>query len=194
MNSRSNILKKIAENKPASESLPVLRFDDTIHYADKQAQFITALQNVAAEVLEISGYAAINTLYKNLQAAGKKIINTIPEIDDLNNQLPSLSAENLAGVEIAFIKGLVAVAENGAVWVTEEQMQNRLLPFICEHLYLVIERENIVDTMHQAYQKIDTASSGFGVFIAGPSKTADIEQSLVIGAHGPKKTTIIIIN
>lgn len=194
MNSRSNILKKIADNKPSLEDLPQLEFNGTVQYADKPSQFMKALTNIGADVLELSGYAAINTLYKNLQAAGKKIINTIPEIDDVNNQLPSLSAENLAGVEIAFIKGLVAVAENGAVWVTEEQMQNRLLPFICEHLYLVIERENIVDTMHQAYQKIDTAASGFGVFIAGPSKTADIEQSLVIGAHGPKKTTIIIIN
>ncbi|MCC7400701.1 MAG: LUD domain-containing protein [Chitinophagaceae bacterium] len=194
MNSRNNILKKIADNKPSLEDLPQLEFNGTVQYADKPSQFMKALTNIGADVLELSGYAAINTLYKNLQAAGKIIINTIPEIDDVNNQLPSLSAENLAGVEIAFIKGLVAVAENGALWVTEEQMQNRLLPFICEHLYLVIERENIVDTMHQAYQKIDTASSGFGVFIAGPSKTADIEQSLVIGAHGPKKTTIIIIN
>ncbi len=194
MNSRSNILKKITENKPSLEDLPQLEFNGTVQYADKPSQFMKALTNIGADVLELSGYAAINTLYKNLQAAGKKIINTIPEIDNINSQLSSMPAESLAGLEIALLRGLVAVAENGAVWVTEEQMQNRLLPFICEHLYLVIERENIVDTMHQAYQKIDTAASGFGVFIAGPSKTADIEQSLVIGPHGPKKTTIIIIN
>lgn len=194
MNSRNNILKKIADNKPSLEDLPQLEFNGTVQYADKPSQFMKALTNIGADVLELSGYAAINTLYKNLQAAGKKIINTIPEIDNINSQLSSMPAESLAGLEIALLRGLVAVAENGAVWVTEEQMQNRLLPFICEHLYLVIERENIVDTMHQAYQKIDTAASGFGVFIAGPSKTADIEQSLVIGPHGPKKTTIIIIN
>lgn len=194
MNSRNNILKKIADNKPSLEDLPQLEFNGTVQYADKPSQFMKALTNIGADVLELSGYAAINTLYKNLQAAGKKIINTIPEIDNINSQLSSMPAESLAGLEIALLRGLVAVAENGALWVTEEQMQNRLLPFICEHLYLVIERENIVDTMHQAYQKIDTAASGFGVFIAGPSKTADIEQSLVIGPHGPKKTTIIIIN
>ena len=84
--------------------------------------------------------------------------------------------EILNGVDTAIIKGAIAVAENGAVWLYESQMINRLLPFICQHLILVIEKKNIVATMHQAYQQIDTDKEGFGVFIAGPSKTADIDQ------------------
>jgi L-lactate dehydrogenase complex protein LldG len=47
--------------------------------------------------------------------------------------------------------------------------------------------------MHHAYQKIDIAKGGFGIFIAGPSKTADIEQSLVIGAHGARTATIYVL-
>ena len=47
--------------------------------------------------------------------------------------------------------------------------------------------------MHQAYDSIDVAKEGFGAFIAGPSKTADIEQSLVIGAHGARSATIYVI-
>jgi len=77
--------------------------------------------------------------------------------------------------------------------VIRNQMHNRLLPFICQHLILIIEKKNIVATMHQAYQKIDIAREGFGVFIAGPSKTADIEQSLVIGAHGPRSLTVYLV-
>jgi L-lactate dehydrogenase complex protein LldG len=42
---------------------------------------------------------------------------------------------------------------------------------------------DIVPTMHEAYRQINIAEEGWGAFIAGPSKTADIEQSLVIGAH-----------
>ncbi|MNW08326.1 Lactate utilization protein C [compost metagenome] len=47
--------------------------------------------------------------------------------------------------------------------------------------------------MHEAYQKIADSVYGFGTFIAGPSKTADIEQSLVLGAHGPKNMTVFIL-
>ena len=71
-------------------------------------------------------------------------------------------------------------------------MINRLLPFICQHLILAIEKKKIVATMHQALQQIDTCKEGFGVFIAGPSKTADIEQSLAIGAHGARSMIVYL--
>ncbi len=100
---------------------------------------------------------------------------------------------SVGSVEKAFIRGSIGVAENGSIWLYESQMVNRLLPFICQHLVLVIEKKNIVATMHQAYQQIDAGKEGFGVFIAGPSKTADIEQSLVIGAHGARSLTVYLI-
>ena len=85
------------------------------------------------------------------------------------------------------------VLENGAMWISEKQMSNRLLPFICQHLVIVLSPETIVNTMHEAYQQIDAAANGFGVFIAGPSKTADIEQNLVIGAHGARSLRVYLV-
>ena len=127
------------------------------------------------------------------KATGNFIIDTITgETFDEESDSAS-SAFELEKVERAYIKGTVAVAENGAVWVYESQMKNRLLPFICQHLVLVVDKKDIVATMHDAYDKINTGAEGFGVFIAGPSKTADIEQSLVIGAHGARSTTVYVV-
>ena len=86
------------------------------------------------------------------------------------------------------------MAENSAVWIQEAQIGLRVLPFICQHLALVISQKDIVPSMHEAYARIGEASYGYGVFIAGPSKTADLEQSLVLGAHGPHSLTIFIID
>jgi L-lactate dehydrogenase complex protein LldG len=116
----------------------------------------------------------------------------IPELD-----IPVLPAASdphlLENVELSVLRGHFAVAENGAVWITADNMGDRALPFICEHIALVIERTNIVATMRHAYERIGLSPYDFGTFIAGPSKTADIEQSLVLGAHGPKSLTLFVV-
>ena len=115
------------------------------------------------------------------------MINGLQSIDS------EYSKDNLYEVEVAIVKGGIAVAENGAIWVTEKNMVDRMLPFSCEQLVIVIEEKNIVHNLHEAYDAINISDEGYCVFIAGPSKTADIEQSLVIGAHGPVALQVLII-
>lgn len=105
---------------------------------------------------------------------------------DTTTDKPTLEA-----IDLAVLKGEFGVAENSAVWVPEPNMLHRALPFITQHLVLVISKNDLVLTMHEAYQRIDRQSLSYGVFIAGPSKTADIEQSLVIGAHGARSLLVV---
>jgi L-lactate dehydrogenase complex protein LldG len=102
----------------------------------------------------------------------------------------TLDGLSLAEVEVLEIDGAFGVAENGAIWLTEEALPHRVAPFICQHL--VIHVQKIVPNMHAAYEELTNQTTGFGLFLAGPSKTADIEQSLVIGAHGARSLTVVI--
>ncbi len=91
------------------------------------------------------------------------------------------------------VKGNFAVAENGAIWMKNENNRHRALYFIAQNIIIVIEENELLNNMHEAYERIDFEDAGYGVFISGPSKTADIEQSLVIGAHGPKSGYVIFV-
>lgn len=129
----------------------------------------------------------------SLELVGARVV-TPKELEDLfpgqkryDKTLDGLSLEE---VEVLEIDGEFGVAENGAIWLNEEALPHRVAPFICQHL--VIQVKKIVPNMHAAYQELGNVDSGFGLFLAGPSKTADIEQSLVIGAHGARSLTVVI--
>ncbi len=87
----------------------------------------------------------------------------------------------------------VGVAENGALWITDSRLRTRAALFATQHLAVVVRKETIVWNMHEAYANIRINKEGFGLFVCGPSKTADIEQSLVIGAHGPRSLVVLAI-
>ena len=193
MTSREKILAAVTSSKPALVPLPFVDSTTIIQYDDLLLQFKTVLESIGGTVIVIESLSVIREQIIKQTGEGSMVINTIKELNGIDSNLQYLSADVLAGVDFTYIKGSVAVAENGAVWLYESQMINRLLPFICQHLILVIDKENIVATMHQAYQQIDTNKEGFGVFIAGPSKTADIEQSLVIGAHGARSLIVYLL-
>jgi L-lactate dehydrogenase complex protein LldG len=120
-----------------------------------------------------------------------KIVVKISEIHQTVDCNTSL--EELNKINVAVLHGYLCVIENGAVLVTREQMFHPALPFLCEHLVLILPTTKLVNSMIEAYQASTTLMDQYTVFISGPSKTADIEQSLVIGAHGPKTLTIFLL-
>jgi L-lactate dehydrogenase complex protein LldG len=123
------------------------------------------------------------------------VVNAVEALGNANVETYiNKSPAEVEGVETFFVKGEVGVAENASIWIPERNMLNGMLPFICQHLVIVVEANNIVANMHEAYERIKVDEDGYGVFIAGPSKTADIEQSLVIGAHGPLSLNVFIVS
>src|SRR5690606_34266608 len=127
------------------------------------------------------------------ETAFPKIYSSSPTFEKYTNcQVPHHPAD-FADLDLAIIEGQFASAENAAIWLDDNNIALRAIPFITAHLVIVIKKENIVGNMHQAYARIGLTKSGFGLFVAGPSKTADIEQSLVIGAHGAMSLRVVII-
>ncbi|MGH2647818.1 MAG: LutC/YkgG family protein [Ginsengibacter sp.] len=195
MSSREKIINTVRINKPPAIDLPVIneQMTNAKYFPDMLQQFKEIAESNGCDVVIVNNQQDLLDILNTVNRKETSVINTLLENNSSGNILSGLTAGDLGKVDKVIIKGDVAVAENGAIWIDEKAMVNRLLPFICQHLILVIDEGNIVSNMHNAYDNIANAFEGFGVFIAGPSKTADIEQSLVIGAHGALKLTIYVV-
>ena len=197
MSSREKILSAIRANQPDLTALPDV--EPLKAYSSKEnllAQYTAITTTIGTKVYEVRNMDEVKTVIQNNFETGKRIVSTITELSDVADTKEYLSdlPVQLADVELAILQSDLAVAENGAVWIAEDQMGQRVLPFITQHLAVIVKAKNIVATMHDAYSVIGITKQGFGAFVAGPSKTADIEQSLVIGAHGPRSMSVFLLN
>lgn len=185
MSARERILLQIKTNKPSPVALAEIpKFEGDVSLPT----FKKNLDTISGKAIEVSSVNEIEKTVIELfpfvkKTASNVIQGTIP-IDERSDRA------TLEQIEVAILKGDFGVAENGAIWVPESNMLNRSLPFITQHLILVVRKEDIVSNMHEAYERCRAGS--YGSFITGPSKTADIEQSLVIGAHGARSLIVIL--
>ena len=185
MSTREKIISQIKNNKPPRIELteiPTFESEVTV------AAFKKNLEVVSGNAIEVSSLSevekTVNNLFPSAQQIASNVMKGTIAIDETSERA------TLELTEVAILKGDFGVAENGAIWLPESNMLNRSLPFITQNLILVIRKEEIVSNMHEAYGR--SLPGSYGSFITGPSKTADIEQSLVIGAHGARSLTVIL--
>jgi L-lactate dehydrogenase complex protein LldG len=193
MSSKEKILAAVKLNQPALQQLPHLERLDAVQYDNNFLQFTAVLKTIGGNVVEVKDTNEIIEYVTNNFSNAQNFVTTIPQLTGIKMLDEKLDAHFLENIEVAVIPALFAVAENGAVWVTGKEIKIRALPFICQHLAVVLNKIDVVANMHEAYNLIGDKQYDFGVFIAGPSKTADIEQSLVLGAHGPKTMTVFVM-
>ncbi len=198
--SREEILARVRRNRPAPMALPSLA-QQWVTYSDPIAQFTETVKLIGGTAQVVADRAAADRELGLLQSDTPRgpRVSLVPGVGVSTIDLESMDdPHGLAQLEWGVLPGELAVAENGAVWVTDRSCRHRAVYFLCEHLVLVVAKEAIVHNMHQAYERIEGFGAGdhppFGTWLAGPSKTADIEQSLVIGAQGPRSLVVLLLD
>ncbi|MEN2284058.1 LUD domain-containing protein [Algoriphagus sp. SE2] len=186
MSSKNLILSKIKNLAQKEKPIPEIPNFETPE--DLPETFVKSV--------ELNKSAVISSMeLKDLVNSGAypKVYSGSKLIEDLKTFPLPENPKDLNDLDLAIIDGQFGVAENAAIWLEDENLGLRAVPFITQHLVIVLEKSKILGNMHEAYVKIGSQFSGFGIFIAGPSKTADIEQSLVIGAHGAKSLKVVLV-
>ena len=191
MSSREEILANIRKNTHQRFDYPEWDIKTTT-YPDVIEKFCEVSRAVGGEAVLLGKGEDINAVIRRTYPDAGRIASNLDEITCATFNPNELDrAQDLDGTEIAVVAGEIGVAENGAVWIPQT-VKYKALYFIAEKLVIILDRNRIVSNMHEAYEEMKKEKYQFGTFISGPSKTADIEQALVMGAHGARDVLVIL--
>jgi L-lactate dehydrogenase complex protein LldG len=195
MASRETILAALRAASAPPAPLPA-GWDGAARHADPAARLAVAVAAVGGALVRVPRAEDLPAEVAALagRVGARRVASVAPGAGPGTIDLAALTdSHQLEGLDLAVLPGAFAVAETGAVWVAGEALPLRALFVIPEHLALVVSAGDLVNDMHEAYARLRFQGPGFGVFISGPSKTADIEQALVIGAHGARSCTVFLV-
>ena len=206
MSSKEDILKKYRANVREKFDMPDLSDIKAITYPDPLLQFMNMTKSVGGNAIEVDKGRDINELIKELYPDAKEIASNLPEITIATRNPDEVGrARDLNGTDVGIIRGCFGVAENACVWIPQ-QMKEKAVCFISENLVILLDKKQIVNNMHEAYKRLSESSGktagnsdgfeeyGYGTFISGPSKTADIAQVLVMGAQAARSATVLLLD
>ena len=188
---KEELLNKLRRNVVRQFDMPSKPVDGIV-YSDVTNQFVEMSKTVGAKVLEVKSSDDLNSVIREAHPNAKIFASSINGIEADLNPDTIASAADLNGTDVGIIQGELGVAENGCVWIPQT-MKERAVCFISEELVILLDKDNIVSNMHEANKRIQMPHYGYGVFISGPSKTADIEQALVMGAQAARGVTVILV-
>ncbi len=198
--SKDEILNKLRKQSVPAVELPDLKAPELtqrwIQYPDPTAQFSEVLSGVGGVCYQVKDVAAAHQKLAELSAftEAKKVCSQISECGNPNVSIADITdPHDFEDIDFAILPGEFAVAENGAVWITNDGGPARVLYFLAQHVALLVPASAVVNNMPEAYERLAFAENSFGTFMSGPSKTADIEQSLVIGAHGARSLIVFLV-
>ena len=203
MSSKEDILKKYKANIREQYDMPDLSDIRAITYPDPLLQFMNMTKSVGGNAIEVEEGRDVNELIRELYPDAKEIASNLPEITIATRNPDEVGrARDLNGTDVGIIRGSFGVAENACVWIPQ-QMKEKAVCFISENLVILLPKSQIVNNMHEAYHRLSQRNAqsgiglfenyGYGTFISGPSKTADIAQVLVMGAQAARSATILLL-
>jgi L-lactate dehydrogenase complex protein LldG len=155
--------------------------------------FRKQLEAMGGRSFEVADAAAAQAKVAELFPTAKVVCSAAPEVPGTRRIQDVRDPHELNDVDVGVVRSPLGVAEAGAVWLTQGELVVNALAVLSQHLVVLLDPEAIVDTMHDAYGQIDLTANPYGVFLAGPSATGDIEGVIIHGAQGARSLTVLLL-
>lgn len=192
-NSREQIFFAIRANIPRDPvehpQIPVFRRAD----AHLKSTFEKHLQEAGGVAHDIENPTEAEAKLASLNPMARVVCSAVPEIPGTRRVETIRDPHELADVDVGVVRAQFGVAESGAVWLTQEDLIVNSLGFLSQHLVVLLDPDQIVADMHEAYARVRLDQTAYGCFMMGPSATGDIEATLVHGAQGARSLNLFFL-
>jgi L-lactate dehydrogenase complex protein LldG len=191
--SRQTIMTSIRSNTPTQgvphPGIPHFKWTN----GSLKTAFEHHLKNAGGEAHDVVSTAEAIAKLSALHPQAKVVCSAVPEIAGTRRIEDVLDPHDLADVDVGVVRAQFGVAESGAVWLTQEDLGVNALGFLSQHLIVLLDPEEIVPYMHEAYARVRLDTTAYGCLMMGPSATADVEATLVHGAQGPRSLNVFFM-
>ena len=189
MSARNDILARIRAHQPAPTALPPIPAFAT--GGEVRDRFKAGVERMGGRVVEAPARTPLEALIRELHPQAKVVCSAAAEVKG-NRKLDPARPALLEDVDVGVARAVFGVAETGSVWLTEAELGAPALGFLSQHLVVLLDPARILGNMHDAYRERAQFDAGYGIFMTGPSATADIEGVLIHGAQGIRSLTIVL--
>ena len=188
LHAKQGVLENIRKYTTKREAHPDLSAFKGITYPDKVSQFETIIESVGGRVVHIEESTDLGKLLRELYPEATRFISDL-SLGTLPVTRPSEagSPKDRNGTDVTIVQTPLGVC-------VQQEGEWRSELFVSENLVFILDKANLVHNMHEAIERVRelAPATPFSGFISGPSKTADIEQALVIGAHGAMGVIVLL--
>lgn len=193
MSTLNEILQNIKKNLPALKvpypSIPTFVQEDQ----NLLETFKKRVGNAGGSIFVVNNIEEAKNIAQEKYASAKIICSVTDEWQGTKTIQTDTDPRDLEDVDLAIVRSDLGIAEMGMVWITEERLKVISLAFLCQHIIVLLDPQNITANMHTAYKKVDLNHDHYGCFVMGPSATADIGAVLIHGAQGPRSLTVFLL-
>ncbi len=166
------------------------RFDKQLQKAAATWVHVSTVEGLAQAAAD---YMAQQALASELVVAPHRLLSDLRWPPSLSVHQRAIDGGDIAAITVAF----AAIAETGSLMLLSGPETPTRFNFLPDHFLCVVPHTRIVAHIEDGWDLVRQERGGMPRsvnFITGPSRTADVEQTIQLGAHGPRRVHVIVLD
>jgi len=193
------IAKSLASITPKGNEALREQFKKELELVSGEFHLVRDQEEAAALVSIITSQSG----YKKLAVSGEELCQDIARrVNEKNLDIQLIYAtkiehpkrkHELASIPASLVEASFAIADTGSLVFLYDESRTSLPHFLSDCIFVVIKQQQIIANQFDLFNKLSVEKAKNMVFVTGPSRTADIEKVLTLGAHGPRRLIVMML-